>query len=152
MGQQFYNFTEKLKQYLLEEPFCNTVTYGDIFRIDLNKKTIFPLSHFIVNSIELQESTLEMDISLLCMDIVDISKEDATDIFLENDNSQDILNTQLALVSRIIERLRRGDILDDGFELVGTPSATPFEDRFENKLTGWSLDFTVAVPSQMSIC
>ena len=48
--QGFYNVTEKIQEALQDEPFVNTVTYGDIFEVDLNKQTIFPLSHFMVSN------------------------------------------------------------------------------------------------------
>ena len=46
----FYNVTDKLKDTLLAEPFVNTVTFGSLDDVDLNKQTIFPLSHIIVNN------------------------------------------------------------------------------------------------------
>jgi len=46
----FYNITTKIKETLALDAFVNTVTYGDIFEVDLNKQDIFPLSHFIVNN------------------------------------------------------------------------------------------------------
>ena len=46
----FYNLTDKLKDTLLAEPFVNTVTFGSLDDVDLNKQTIFPLSHITVNN------------------------------------------------------------------------------------------------------
>ena len=45
----FYNITTKIKETLALDAFVNTVTYGDIFEVDLNKQDIFPLSHFKLN-------------------------------------------------------------------------------------------------------
>jgi hypothetical protein len=47
----FYQLTEKIKEQLLNDVNCNTVTTGDITEIDLSKQTIFPLSHIIVNNV-----------------------------------------------------------------------------------------------------
>ena len=44
----FYKLLDTLKAELISSPFVNTVTYGDISDVDLNKQNIFPLSHFIV--------------------------------------------------------------------------------------------------------
>ena len=46
----FYNVTKELKTALAAEPFVNTVTFGSLDDVDLNKQTIFPLSHIIVNN------------------------------------------------------------------------------------------------------
>lgn len=148
----FYNITQKIKDTLALDDFVNTVTYGDIFEIDLNKQDIFPLSHFIVNSATLNGSTWQFSMSLLCMDIVDESKEDVVDKFLGNDNEQDVLNTQMAVINRLLELLRRGDLREELYQLEGTPTIEPFTDRFENKLAGWTLTFDVLIPNDMTIC
>jgi len=150
--QGFYNITTKIKETLALDDFVNTVTYGDIFEIDLNKQDIFPLSHFIVNSATLNGSVWQFSMSLLCMDIVDESKEDVTDKFLGNDNEQDVLNTQMAVINRLLELLRRGDLYSDLYQLEGSPTIEPFVDRFENKVAGWTLTFDVLIPNGMTIC
>ena len=42
---QVYDIVDKLKDRLRTNPNVFTVTYGDISEVDLNKTTIFPLSH-----------------------------------------------------------------------------------------------------------
>ena len=69
--QGFYNLSNKIRETLQLDQFVNTVTYGDIFDVDLNKQTIFPLSHFMVNSATMQNNVWNFSLSLLCMDIVD---------------------------------------------------------------------------------
>jgi hypothetical protein len=148
----FYTLLDKLKTELKSIPFVNTVTYGDISDIDLSKKTIFPLSHFIVNSFSYNNSVVNMSLSLLCMDIVEESKEDVTDIFVGNTNEQDIFNTQMNVVVRILDVLNRGDLRAEGFELIGNPTVEAFTDRFDNKLAGWACTFDVSVINNVGIC
>lgn len=148
----FYNVTDKLKDTLIAEPFVNTVTFGSLDDVDLNKQTIFPLSHIIVNNTTVGTKTLTFNISILSMDIVDISKDEVTDIFVGNDNEQDVLNTQLALQTRVINTLQRGDLYTDLYQVEGNVSCEPFVDRFENKLAGWAATFDVVVQNDMTIC
>ena len=150
--QGFYNLTTKIKDTLALDAFVNTVTYGDIFEIDLNKQDIFPLSHFIVNTATLNGSTWNFSLSLLCMDLVDESKDDVTDKFLGNSNEQDVLNTQMAVIGRLMELLRRGDLFTELYQLDGQPSLEAFVDRFDNKVAGWAVTFNVIVPNDMTIC
>ena len=152
MAQGFYNLTDKLKDELLKDPFVNTVTYGNIFEVDLNKQTIFPLSHFIVNNVVDRGQTLLFNISLLCMDLVDESKDDVTNEFLGNDNEQDVLNTQLAVANRIGAMLKRGDLYRTKYQLDGDVSLEPFVDRFDNKVAGWTATFNVVIPNEITIC
>ena len=148
----FYNVTKELKTALAAEPFVNTVTFGSLDDVDLNKQTIFPLSHIIVNNTTVGTKTLTFNISILSMDIVDISKAETTDIFVGNDNEQDVLNTQLGLLTRIINILQRGDLYTELYQVQGDVSCEPFVDRFENKLAGWTATFDVLVQNDMTIC
>jgi hypothetical protein len=148
----FYNLTKKLKEALDAEPFVNTVTFGSLDDVDLNKQTIFPLSHIIVNNTTIGTNTLTFNVSMLSMDIVDISKDEITDIYVGNDNEQDVLNTQLALQTRVLNILQRGDLYTELYQIEGDVNCEPFVDRFENKLAGWAATFDVVVQNDMTIC
>jgi len=151
MTSHYYEITQAIKNQLNEDLFVNTVTIGDIFKVDLNKLTIFPLSHIIINSATYLGSTWNYNISILCMDIVDESKSLTTDIFLGNDNEQDVLNTQLMVVNRFLEVLRMGKLAED-YELIGTPSCEFFTERFENKMAGVTVTFDMVIQNQMTKC
>ena len=148
----FYNVTQAIKNQLLEDVNVNTVTSGDITRIDLSKQTIFPLAHLIVNSVSNEDNTLRFSLSVLAMDVVNVSKEEVVDIFIGNNNEQDILNTQLVVLNKLVQVLRGGDLYQNKYHLDGTPSFEPFYDRFENEMAGWALTFDVIVPNEISIC
>jgi hypothetical protein len=148
----FYQITTAIKDQLYKDVFVNTVSSGDIFEIDLNKQTIFPLSHIIVNNATYNGNTWLFNISVLCMDVVDFSKTEQTDQFLTNDNEQDVLHTQLMVINRLLEVLRRGSLFDDLYQLQGTPNCEPFVDRFENKIAGWTVTFDVIVANEMTSC
>jgi hypothetical protein len=148
----FYNVTKKIKDALNAEPFVNTVSYGSLDDVDLNKQTIFPLSHIIVNNCNVASNTMTFNISILAMDIVDESKDEVTDIFVGNDNEQDVLNTQLEVLNRVVAILQRGDLYTDLFQVDGAVGCEPFVDRFENKLAGWAATFDVLVKNDMTVC
>jgi hypothetical protein len=148
----FYQISQAIKEQLDADAFVNTVTIGDIFKVDLNKQTIFPLSHIMINSAAYNGNTFNYSISVLCMDIVDESKEATTDIFVGNDNEQDVLNTQQMVATRLLEMLRRGDLYDDGFQLQDGASIEYFVDRFENKIAGVTVTMNVIAQNDMTIC
>ena len=132
----FYLLTDLIKEQLLSDEDVNTVTFGDITEVDLYKQSIFPLSHLIVNSVTSAENTLSFNISILSMDIVDQSKEETTDRFVGNNNEQDVFNTQLTVLNKLIQRLRIGTLYRDLYQVVGDVTLEPFKDRFENELAG----------------
>jgi hypothetical protein len=130
----------------------NTVTTGDIYDIDLSKQSIFPLSHIIINNVTADESILTFNVSVLAMDVVDESKEKTTDIFRGNNNEQDVLNTQLQVINKLIQVLRKGNLYNDQYQLDGNANCEPFYERFENKMAGWSATFNVFVNNDITIC
>ena len=146
----FYDIITKLKDNILQDKFCNTVTTGDILAVDLSKKTIFPLSHIIVNSASLSTNTWTFSVSVLSMDIVDINKETYSDIFVGNDNEQDVLNTQLAVQNRFLDVLKKNS--NDVIYEIGDSNHEPFQERFENSLSGWTCTFDVTIPNTMISC
>ena len=148
----FYQVTETIKTQLLSDPNVKTVTTGDITNIDLSKQTIYPLSHIIVNNVSNDDNILRFNLSVLSMDIVNISKKKSLDIFRGNNNEQDILNTQLAVLNKLVQVLRGGTLHTDLYQLDGSPNFEPFYDRFENEMAGWALTFDVIIPNDISIC
>lgn len=148
----FYNVLNEIKDTLRIEPFVNTVSYGNIDDVDLSKQNIFPLSHIIVNNSTIQEKTISFSISVLAMDIVDVSKSQVNNLFRGNDNEQDVLNTQLAVLTKLAAVLKRGDLYTQKYQLQGDVSCEPFVDRFENKLAGWTGTFDIIIENDMTIC
>jgi hypothetical protein len=148
----FYLLTELIKDELLSNEDVNTVTFGDITQVDLYKQSIFPLSHLIVNSVTSGESTLSFNISILSMDVVDQSKGETTDIFVGNDNEQDVFNTQLAVLNKLIQKLRIGSLYREQYQVIGDVSLEPFKDRFDNILAGWTATFDVMIPNDINVC
>ncbi len=148
----YYQLTSTIEEELLSNQLTNTVSIGDISDVNLNKQDIFPLAHMIVNSVSVEEQVLRFSLTILACDIVDQSKDVTTDRFTGNDNEQDILNTQLAVLNRLIQRLRMGSLHTDMYQLEGNPSLEPFMDRFEDAVAGWTLTMDIEVPNGMSIC
>ena len=105
----------------------------------------------ILNGATYEGNLLRFDVSVIAMDIVDISNDKTTDIFIGNDNLQDVLNTQLAVLVRLLEVLRRGENANT-FRLDGTPSFEHFTDRFEHGVAGWTVTLDIVVPHGMTIC
>ena len=138
-----YDLINKIKEALQDEPFVNTVTDGDIFQVDLKKRTLFPLSHIMINNATHQGNVIQFNVTILMMDIINQKDES---------NKNDIWNTQLALGVRVMDRLNRGDLRNDFWELTGTPNFEPFTERFKNDLAGWALTFDVVVKNSMTIC
>jgi hypothetical protein len=156
MSQQgtraFYQLTDTLKTQLLADINVHTVTTGDISEVNLQKQTIFPLSHIIVNTVDQEDGVLRFNVSILAMDIVNQSKTETVDIFEGNNDLQDILNTQLGVLNKLVQILRKGSLHSDAYQLEGDANLEPFYDRFENGLAGWTATMDVLIYNDINIC
>jgi hypothetical protein len=154
--RQFYNLTKTIKDTLEAHSQVNVVTFGDIYDVDLNKQTIFPLSHITVNQATFEGQIVRMNVTIIAMDVVDETKEDPrsqNEPFYGTNNEQDILNTQLAVINDVVAKLRKGTLYTDLYQLDGNPTCVPFSERFENLLTGWTATFDVLLPNtEISTC
>ena len=148
--KEYYNLIDNIYNYLIGNNNINTVTTGDLLEVDLSKQSIFPLAHIIVNEVTFSDHFMSFSINVIAMDIVDEDKDDKQDKdkpHLGLDNSHDILNTMLSVVNGLQSSLRRGGMNENNYEINDSPTATQFEDRFENLLTGWSLLLNVEIPN-----
>tara|TARA_R110001599_G_scaffold201777_2_gene398509 strand:- start:749 stop:1204 length:456 start_codon:yes stop_codon:yes gene_type:complete len=150
--KSFYKVIDSIKTVVNSEPFNNNVSFGDISDIDLSKQTIFPLAHIMVNNMTVEENHVSFNVTLFLMDLVDDSKEPDTTLFLGNDNTQDVLNTQAALATRVLRVLQKADLYRSEFQLSTTASCEPFTERFDNHLCGWAVTFDVATKDEMTYC
>jgi hypothetical protein len=148
----YYDVMETLKDLLLADLNVNTVTKGDITQVNLNKQDIFPLCHIMINNISEDGQTMTFNFSILAMDLVDVSKEPTTDIFRGNDNEMDVHNTQLAVLNKFIQQLRRGSTHREGYQVDGSTTFEAFKDNFGNQLAGWSVTFSLIVMNNIDIC
>ena len=148
----FYRVIDNIKNAISAEPFNHQVSFGDIADIDLQKQSLYPLCHIMVNNATITNNIVQQNMTIFLMDLVDVSNSEDTSLFLGNDNRQDILNTQLALGTRIMRVLQKADAYRDEFEIVGDASCEPFTERFENMLAGWAITFTINTYTDMTYC
>lgn len=146
----FYDVINSIKTYLQGNNSVNTVTFGDLLEVDLNKQTIFPLSHLTVRDVSFSDHTMTFTVNVMALDIVEETKQndkEQIDPFYGNNNKQDVLNTQLMVLNGLQSSLRRGGLFQQDFIVDNNITASLVEERFENLLSGWEMDVTVEVPN-----
>lgn len=147
----FYYLLDTLKTQLELDDFVNTVNFGGIDEVLLQKQDIYPYSHILLNQATYEGSYIRYNVSVIAMDIVDISKTEVTDIFIGNNNLHDVLNTQEAVLVRMLEVFRRNTEATT-LMLDGTPTLEHFTDRFEHGVAGWTATFDVLIKHGMTRC
>ena len=148
-----YDILDVLRDELRSHPAVNTVSYGDITDLDLDKTTMFPLSHLLIDSASYGERTVTFSIKILCADIVDYNQSESQfDEFYGNDNLHDVMNTQFQVINSLIMKLRRGDLFKSNYQVTSTPSAEPFKESYGNVLAGWTTQVDIEIPNAIAIC
>ena len=146
----FYDVINAIKTYLEGNNSVSTVTFGDLLEVDLNKQTIFPLSHLTVRDVSFSDHVMTFTVNVMALDIVEETKEndkEQVEPFYGSNNKQDVLNTQLMVLNGLQSSLRRGVLFQQDFVVDGDLTASLVEERFENLLSGWEMNITLEVPN-----
>ena len=127
------------------------VTTGDIWEIDLEKNTEFPLFHINPVNVVLAKNQKSFNFQLFVMDLVEPNES----------NEQEVLSDMLEIMTDIVGVFKHGELLyqydeDNGEEpryfIEDDFTCEPFTERFDNSVTGWVMDFTVTVESELNTC
>jgi len=150
--EAIYRVVQSLNDELLSNKFCNTVTLGELTEIDLAKMTIFPMANITMNNVTHNDNSLSFDITIVNVDVVEISKEQKENNLFGNDNLLYVWTNQLYVINRLLSRLKQSLIYDDSWELDGTPNSEFINKEFENMLAGFTTTFSLTVPNDISTC
>ena len=150
--EAIYRVIEAMKDELESNPFCNKVTLGELTELDLAKMTMFPLANITMDNVTHSENSLTFQITIVNVDIVDISKDEIQDNIYGNDNLIYIWTNQLYVINRLVARLRQSTIAIDTMELEGDPQSEFINKEFENMLAGFTTTINLTVPNDINKC
>tara|TARA_R110002012_G_scaffold44251_3_gene118901 strand:+ start:439 stop:894 length:456 start_codon:yes stop_codon:yes gene_type:complete len=147
-----YKLTEAIQTELESNVLINTVSYGDIDDLLLDKRNVYPVAHVNLVGATLSSATANVSVSVMIMDIVDINKSKTPDAFRGNDNEHDVLNQCTVAASKLVTELKRGQLYADGFQVEGDANVEFFTDRFEHKIAGVAVTFDVILSNNIDLC
>lgn len=138
-----------IKSLLEQDNLVNTITQGDLDKVDLNKMNIYPLVHIYIGDGGFTNGqTVTFNVSIGSMNSRDTNKEVNTDKFYYNDNEVDNYNEMLAILNRLWTKMYV-DFEDAGITASENPSLLKRkQEQDKNSLEGWQLEFTVTMPNQ----
>ena len=146
-----------------------TTSVGDIFDIDLEKDTKFPLMHITPVNVATGDSTLTYNFQIFIMDMVkeeenwtkNNANADFTKLYKTLSNEQDVYNECLQITTDFIGMLRHSerqslngtnDINNPLYFTEGQFTIEPFAERFDNLCVGWVFNIGVLVQNDFSTC
>lgn len=149
---ELYKLLDALKDALLADGMTKTVRMGDPRTIDQDKTTLFSKVLMDVVSAEVKQFGVAIRMGIIAADIVDKSKDtDPVDEFYGGNNLIDVQQTQLNVLLKLVNNLKRGPLADT-YELTREPAMEAFQERFDNDLAGWAMDIEILIPNMMSSC
>tara|TARA_A100001201_G_scaffold141923_1_gene138675 strand:+ start:49 stop:582 length:534 start_codon:yes stop_codon:yes gene_type:complete len=162
-NKTYNNIIDTLKELGKQHDQISTTTTGDIFDIDLNKNTKFPLMHINPVNVATGQSTLTYNFQIFIMDLVS-EKKDWTDTNFQSadnlSNNQEVLNDCLQICTDIVGVFRHSqwqsqlslDINAPVYFAEGDFTFEPFDERFDNLLTGWVFPLSIIVHNDFQTC
>lgn len=149
----YYEVLTAINDTITDMGIVKSITKGSIDQFTTLKKHQYPASHVIVNNFQNDSHSKVYNISIIFMDIVDVSKENITDLYIGNNNEDDVINSMMLLADRFFEQAKRGD-LSELFMVIEDESMQGeiFVDRFEDMVAGVTVTFNLNVDQTMSIC
>ena len=128
------------------------VTTGDIWDIDLNKNTLFPLLHINIINVNASKGQLQHNFQLVVADIVEPN---------EAENEQEVLSDTLSIMLDIVSIFRNGETLyhynaenaeQPRYWTADDFTLEPFTERFDNTLSGWTLNLPIVIEFPYDTC
>jgi hypothetical protein len=172
-NKTFNNAIDTLKQLGVEHQQITTTTTGDIWKIDMDNQTLFPLLHINPVNVTTGQSTLTYNFQLFVMDAV-TEKGNWTEENLQSadylSNEQEVMSSCLQICVDIIGMFRHSkwqtattslpaypdplvtDIDDPVYFTDGEYNLEPFQERFDNLLTGWVFSIGIEVQNDFQTC
>ena len=144
-----FALTDAIKNELDSNVLLNSVTYGDVDEIELLKSNRYPLAHVGISTGTISDSTSEINLSIIFIQQVDDVKEQE-DSF--NDSELYAQNNMLSAATRLVQVLKRGDLYQQGFQLEEDATLEFFGDRFTDRVAGVTIDMTITIKNQASVC
>lgn len=148
-----YDLLDHVKKELDSNPLVNTVSFGYIPEVEMHKTTIYPLAHIYMPDGFIQRGSVVFNLEIYCLDQVDENKESRNDLFIGNDNLQDVLNEQMQVMLHLIGSLRQ-NATQMNIE-VATDSLVQFEVVSENMgkdLYGYVATIPITIQNYNLLC
>tara|TARA_R110000824_G_scaffold4977_1_gene23315 strand:+ start:546 stop:1040 length:495 start_codon:yes stop_codon:yes gene_type:complete len=149
-NKTYNNLIDTLKELGEKHQQISTTTTGDIFSIDLEKNTKYPLMHINPINVTTGRVGLTYNFQIFVMDMVD--NDDA--------NEQDVYNDVLQTCIDIISIFRNSkwqaqltlDIDAPVYFTDGDYTLEPFTERFDQAVTGWVFQIGIVVDNSFQSC
>ena len=148
--KSYNNVLDTLKCVGEQHLNIHSVTSGDIWEIDLEKNTLYPLFHINPVNVTVGQNIRSFNFQLFIMDLVEP----------DGSNEQAVYSDVLQICIDIIAILSNSkwqaqlqlDINAPVYFAEGNFTLEPFKERFDQSVTGWVFNIGVTVGNDFQSC
>ncbi len=128
----------------------STTTTGDIYDIDLQKNTKYPLMHINPINVTTGRVGLTYNFQIFVMDLVDVGQYNEQQVY------NDVLQTCIDIISIFRNSKWQSQLTIDidapVYFTEGDYTLEPFTERFDQSVTGWVFQIGIFVENDFQTC
>ena len=152
----YYNVVNYFRTIMSNHPSIQAVTLGDIAEFDDKQFTEYPIGNLQILESDFGTSVTNFRVQLMVADKVknkdnesDPRNNEQTIPYYQVNDKVDIFANTLAILNDLTSYTQRGV---QNFEINEDIICTPFADRFDNGLAGWTAEFTLTTHNDKNRC
>ena len=149
-NKTYFNVIETLKNLGEEHQQISTTTTGDIYDIDLEKNTKYPLMHINPINVTTTRTELIYNFQIFVMDLVEPDNANEQDVY------SDILQTCIDIIAIMSNSKWQAQLTLDldapVYFAEGNFTLEPFTERFDQTVTGWVFQIGITVQNDFQSC
>ena len=149
-NKTYFNVIETLKNLGEEHQQISTTTTGDIYDIDLEKNTKYPLMHINPINVTTTRTELIYNFQIFVMDLVEPDNANEQDVY------SDVLQTCIDIIAIMSNSKWQSQLTLDldapVYFAEGNFTLEPFTERFDQTVTGWVFQIGFTVQNDFQSC
>ena len=154
----YYNTLNFFKTIMKNHPSIAKVTQGDIYNFDSTEFPQYPIGNVLITNANFGSTVTEYQVQLIVADKSKVMRDDVMQNERENkqivpfDGTDDVVDIHANTLSILNDLTAYTQKSNYGMEINSDINCTPFADRFNNGLVGWSSEFTLTVHNDKNRC
>lgn len=152
----YYSVLDYFKTIMVNHPTIAQVSQGDIFGLDDNQFTLYPIGNVSILGANFGPSVTEYQIQLIVADKIknknneSAPRENTMQVpFFDVNDLVDIHANTLGIVNDLVSYTQYSL---ESFQILDTITNEPFADKFNNGLAGWVSTFTLTTHNDRPRC
>lgn len=152
----YYNVLDYFKTIMNNHPSISQISQGDLFGVDGNEYTIYPLGNVNILGANFNDKNTDYTIQLIIADKLKLKNNESeprtNDMQVPFESVDDVVDIHANTLAILNDLLSYTQFSVQAFQIVGEINNEPFMDRFNNGLAGWVSTFTLSTHNDRPRC